>query len=154
MGPLRSRRPPRPSTSSRTPCATRASALASALGACCSPTTWVRPGLGVLAGGMAGAASDQRPTCSCRAGVLEALTELDIITGACSAGRVPCRGVQHVLDQHARRWPTMALTQAGAADETHLGGASAGSLLVACHHCGLPIDTVTDACLQLARDCR
>ena len=38
--------------------------------------------------------------------------------------------------------------------QTQLGGASAGALLVACHHSGLPMELVTEACLKLAADCR
>ena len=40
------------------------------------------------------------------------------------------------------------------AGQTRLGGASAGALLVACHHSGLSMELVTDACLKLATDCR
>lgn len=41
-----------------------------------------------------------------------------------------------------------------AADSTPLAGASAGSLITACHHSGLSVDEVTNACLLLADDCR
>lgn len=40
------------------------------------------------------------------------------------------------------------------ADSTPLAGASAGSLITACHHSGLSVDEVTNACLLLADDCR
>lgn len=40
------------------------------------------------------------------------------------------------------------------ADQTPLAGASAGSLIAACHHSGLTPQTVTEACLVLADDCR
>ncbi|KAK9811101.1 hypothetical protein WJX73_002918 [Symbiochloris irregularis] len=38
--------------------------------------------------------------------------------------------------------------------DTPLAGASAGSLLAACHHCQLETSVVTDACLALADNCR
>lgn len=38
--------------------------------------------------------------------------------------------------------------------ETKLAGASAGSLIAACYHSGLPEDLVTEACFTLAKDCR
>ena len=77
-------------------------------------------------------------------GVLEALTELDIVTGEQHLAAAGCRLL--CSRPHASRRVC--------ADETPLGGASAGSLLVACHHVGLPIEMVTDACLRLAADCR
>lgn len=40
------------------------------------------------------------------------------------------------------------------AEDTPLGGASAGSLVVVCHHAGLEPARVTEACLKLAADCR
>ena len=40
------------------------------------------------------------------------------------------------------------------AGQTRLGGASAGALLVACHHSGLSMELITEACLKLATDCR
>ncbi|CAL8460544.1 g73 [Coccomyxa elongata] len=39
-------------------------------------------------------------------------------------------------------------------DATPLAGASAGSLIAACHHSGLPAQQVKDACFLLADDCR
>ena len=42
----------------------------------------------------------------------------------------------------------------GHAGQTRIGGASAGALLVACHHSGLSMELITEACLKLATDCR
>lgn len=39
-------------------------------------------------------------------------------------------------------------------ESTHLAGASAGSLIVACHRSGLDRNTILNACLELAKDCR
>lgn len=47
-----------------------------------------------------------------------------------------------------------AVTCLACADSTPLAGASAGSLITACHHSGLSVEQVTDACLVLADDCR
>jgi predicted acylesterase/phospholipase RssA len=38
--------------------------------------------------------------------------------------------------------------------DTKLAGASAGSLIAACYHSGLPEDLITKACFTLAKDCR
>ncbi|KAK9909103.1 hypothetical protein WJX75_007198 [Coccomyxa subellipsoidea] len=39
-------------------------------------------------------------------------------------------------------------------DATPLAGASAGSLIAACHHSGLPREQIKEACFVLADDCR
>ena len=46
------------------------------------------------------------------------------------------------------------MTEVACADRTPLAGASAGSLIAACYHSGLSTETVTEACLVLADDCR
>ena len=46
------------------------------------------------------------------------------------------------------------MTDLACADRTPLAGASAGSLIAACYHSGLSTETVTEACLVLADDCR
>lgn len=65
-----------------------------------------------------------------------------------------CRAVPHVLLQYYLGVAEELQRLGVMTPDSQLAGASAGSLIVACLKSGLPLATITEACFQLADDCR